>query len=297
MGFHRAALLVCALTTLLSNSNAAAEGRIDVLRIGASGSPTDKAARRKEQAALGTLQKFIRAETGLNNRISYQKGWSDLADRLAKGQLHLGVFEGYEFGWAREMYPGLRPLAVAVNVDRYPVACVVVRRDHRATNFAGLQRSSLSLPGAGPYYLRLFVERQSEARGKNIAAFFSRLGSQVNVEDALDDVVDGVVQATVVDRAALEAYRRRKPGRFNKLKVLARSRPFPPAVVAYYGKGLDAAHRRQFLQGLLGAGRKEKGRMMLTLFRVTGFQTVPADFEKVLARTQKAYPPPGGKPK
>jgi ABC-type phosphate/phosphonate transport system substrate-binding protein len=297
MCFHRAALLVCALTTLLSISEATAAGRIDVLRIGASGAPTDKAARRMEQAALGPLQMFVRQETGLNNRITYQESWSDLAERLAKGQLHLGVFEGYEFGWARAKYPGLRPLAVAVNVDRYPVACVVVRRDHRATDFAGLQGGSLSLPGAGPYYLRLFVERQSEARGKSIEAFFSRLTSRSNAEDALDDVVDGVVQATVVDRAALNAYRRRKPGRFNKLKVLVRSRPFPPAVVAYYGKGLDAPYRRQFLQGLLGAGRKEKGRMMLTLFRVTGFQTVPADFEMVLARTRKAYPPPPGKAK
>jgi ABC-type phosphate/phosphonate transport system substrate-binding protein len=297
MAFPRAALPVCALTTLLSISAAVTAGRIDVLRIGASAAPTDKEARRVEQAALAPMQIFVRQETGLNNRITFQEGWSNLADRLAKGQLHLGVFEGYEFGWAREKYPGLRPLAVAVNVDRYPVACVVVRRDHRARDFAGLQRSSLSLPGAGPYYLRLFVERQCEARGKTSAAFFSRIAPRANAEDALDDIVDGVVQATVVDQAALNAYRRRKPGRFTKLKVVARSQPFPPAVVAYYGKGLDAAYRRQFLQGLLGASRKEKGRMILTLFRVTGFQTVPADFEEVLARTRKAYPPPPGKAK
>jgi ABC-type amino acid transport substrate-binding protein len=48
------------------------------------------------------------------------------------------------------------------------------------------------------------VERQSEAGGKKAAAFFSSITSPDNIEDALDDLVDGKVQATVVDRAALE---------------------------------------------------------------------------------------------
>src|SRR5262249_9805363 len=151
-------LAVLAALLAASVPEAQAQGRL--LRIGASTAPTDKEARRKEQAALGTLQKFIRAETGMSNKITYQQGWSDLADRLARGPLHLGVFEGYEFGWAQERHPGLRPLAVAVNVHLYPVACVVVKRDNRARDFAGLRGGSFSLPAAGPYYLPLFVERQ-----------------------------------------------------------------------------------------------------------------------------------------
>ena len=34
------------------------------------------------------------------------------------------------------------------------------------------------------------------------------------------------------------------------------------------------------------------GQTMLTLFKLTGFEPPPADFDKVLAETRKTYPPP-----
>src|SRR5262249_34366871 len=136
------------------------------------------------------------------------------------------------------------------------------------------------------------VERQCQANGKDPKTFFSRITSPTNYEDALDDVVDGVVQATVVDRASLEAYKRRKPGRFNRLKEVVHSQPFPPGVVAYYDGVLDQGPLRRFRDGLLNANRKEKGRTLLTLFRLSGFEPVPGDLEQVLAQTRKAYPPP-----
>jgi ABC-type phosphate/phosphonate transport system substrate-binding protein len=287
---QRQVVLACAATVLLAGP-VVGQG-IDVLRIGSSGATTDKAAQRKENSSLGTLQRFIKDETGLDNKIIRQKNWRELTDKMAKGQLELGVFEGYEFAWAQAKLPGLAPLALAVNVHRYPVAFVVVKRDNQARDFAGLKGKSIYLPPAGPHHLRLFVERQSEISGKKAEAFFSKITSQENVEDALDDVVDGVVDAAAVDQTALEAFKRRKPVRFNRLKELTRSQPLPSAVIAYYGKVPAEALRRRFLEGLLAADRKDQGKMLLALFRVTGFQAIPTDFAKVLARTRKDYPIP-----
>jgi len=56
---------------------------------------------------------------------------------------------------------------------------------------------------------------------------------------------------------------------------------------------VDEGTRERFRQGLLGAGQKDKGQTMLTLFRLTGFEAVPEDFGKVLAETRKTYPAPG----
>ncbi len=53
---------------------------------------------------------------------------------------------------------------------------------------------------------------------------------------------------------------------------------------------LDDATLRRFQEGLLNAKRKEKGERLLTLFRLTGFEAVPKDFDAVLAETRKAYP-------
>jgi ABC-type phosphate/phosphonate transport system substrate-binding protein len=271
--------------------------RLVTLRIGASGTLTGKADDPKEKAGLKSLRRFIKDETGLNNEVFGQMNWQSLADKMAKGELHLAFFQGYEFAWAQEKYPNLKPLALAVNIDRYPIVYLLARRDNAAKDFAGLRNQSLSLPVTSHGFPRLYLERQAEANGKKVEAFFSKLSSPDNVEDAIDDVVDGKVQVAAIDRAALEAYKRRKPGRFKKLKEVTRSQPFPPGVVAYYGTVLDQATLLRFKNGLLGAAKKKKGETLLTLSRLTGFESVPRDFGQALAETRKAYPAHTGQKK
>jgi ABC-type phosphate/phosphonate transport system substrate-binding protein len=267
--------------------------KIKVLRIGSSGSLNSVSENAKQKSGLKTLNVFIKEETGLENEILRQKDWKELAAKMAKGDLHLGVFQGYEFAWAQEGQAGLKPLALAVNVYRYPLGYVIVNKNNPAKDFSGLKGQTLSIPESDPPFLRLFVERESQKAGKGLDAYFSKVATPENIEDAIDDVVDGVTQATVVDRAALEAYKVRKPGRFNKLRPALQSQPFPPPVIAYYDDVIDTSTRTQFLNGLLGASKKEKGQTMLTLFRLTGFETPPEDFAKVLAETRRLYPPPG----
>jgi ABC-type phosphate/phosphonate transport system substrate-binding protein len=268
------------------------QARIDVLHIGATGTLTGEADSQKEKGAIQTLRRFIKEATGFTNNITREKDWQHLVDRMKKGELQVGVFQGYEFAWAQEKDPALKPLALAVNGQRYPVAYVLAHRDNAARDFAGLKGHPLCLPITNQDYPRLFLERQSEANGQKADAFFSKITTPDNIEDALDDVVDRKLQAVVVDGGALEAYQRRKPGRAKQLKVVARSGPFPPAVVAYHGSTLNEATRRLLKDGLLGAANKQKGEMLLTLARLTGFEDVPADFPKVLAATRTAYPPP-----
>jgi ABC-type phosphate/phosphonate transport system substrate-binding protein len=284
-------LLFTAFLVVLGTAVNGKQAALETLRIGASGTLTGKADDPKEKAGLKTLRRFIKEETGLNSDITGQMSWQTIAEKLSKGELHLAFFQGYEFAWAQEKYPDLRPLTIAVNVDRYPVACVLTRRDNRAKDFAGLRNQSLCLPTTSLGFLRLFVERQSEAQGKKAENYFSGISAPDNVEDALDDVVDGNVHLAVVDGVALEAYKRRKPGRFKRLKEVTRSQPFPPGIVAYYGSVLDEATLRRFKEGLLGASRKEKGRTLLTLSKLTSFEPAPDDLERILAQTRRIYPP------
>jgi len=296
----RTYLVFCVLTTLLITASTGVKGqqaKVDVLRIGSSGSMSTEKSGKEEKSAIDTLRNFIKEETGLNNEIQEFKDWQEVGDQLTKGKVHLGVFQGYEYAWAQEKYPALKPLALAINVHRNTVAYVVTQRDNKVKDFAGLQGKTFSIPASSPRFLRLFVEHQCQAAGKKADTFFAKITSPESIEDALDDVVDGTTQATVIDRAALEAFKQRKPGRFKKLKEVAHSQPIPPPVIAYYGNYLDEATRNRFKVGLLAANKKEKGEMMLTLFRLTHFETPTSDFGKVVAQTQKAYPPPNGKGK
>ncbi len=288
--FLRAAALAALLAAPMG---AVGQGKITVLRIGTSGTLSTEGGARNEKSSLETLKSFIKDETGLDNEIINEKDWQELAEKMSKGELQVGVFQGFEYAWARPKYPDLKPLAVAVNVYVYPVVYVVARKDDPAKDFAGLQGRSLAMLADGPGYLQLYVDRQCQLAGKKPDQFFSKISARNNYEDAIDDVVDGVVNATVADRAALERYKHRKPGRFGKLKPVAQSQPLPPATVAYYGNYLDDATRRRFRDGLLDAKNKDKGQTMLTLFRLSGFEVPPQDFDKVLAATREAYPPSG----
>jgi len=272
------------------------QGKIEVLRIGTTGSLNPEGGK-NEKSSLDTLRSFIKDETGLESEILRQKDWKDLSAKMSKGDLQIGVFQGYEYAWAQERYPDLKPLTVAVNIYPYPSAYVVVGRDNSAKDFGGLQGQTLTTVGDGLGFLHLYIDRQCQAAGKKPEAFFSKINYRENFEDVLDDVVDGVSQAAAADRAALDAYKRRKPGRFSKLKPVAQSPPFPPAVIAHYGTVLDQETLTQFRTGLLNASNKEKGQTMLTLFRLTAFQEPPADFGKVLAATRTAYPPEDAAPK
>jgi ABC-type phosphate/phosphonate transport system substrate-binding protein len=289
--------LLCVLSgagVALSVCGAEAPG--GVLHIGNTGDLSAATSRAKEKGAMKSLQNFIKDETGLENEITTEKDWRELSHQMSEGKLQVGVFQGYEFAWAKEKYPALKPLALAVNVAKYPVVIVVAGKDDEAKDFAGLKGQVLCLPKENPEFVQFSLERQVRALDqKKLDSFFSKVTAQDNVEDALDDVVDGVAQVTAADRAALERYKSRKPARFARLKEIAQSPPFPPVVIAYREGGLDDASLRRFRDGLLNATRKEKGRSMLTMFHLTGFEAVPDDFDAVLAKTRKTYPADEGK--
>jgi ABC-type phosphate/phosphonate transport system substrate-binding protein len=293
---YRFTLCALGLTAFASISLALAEAapaKIDVLHVGTSGTLTGEHSSR-EKGALESLKSFIKEVTELDNDITRQKDWRELTDKMAKGQLHIGVFQGYEFAWAQKEHPELKPLALAINLYRYPVVYVVTAKDNKATDFAGLQGQTVSLPDTGQPYLQLFAAREAKAQNKDLKEFFSKITAEQSVEDSLDNVVDGTVQAAVVDRAALEAYKQRKPGRFNKLKEVAKSKPFPPVIIAFYDKVLDDNTLKRFRDGLEGAGKTERGRTMMNLFHLTAFESAPDDFANVLAETLKEYPAPKG---
>src|SRR5262249_19029730 len=111
-------------------------------------------------------------------------------------------------------------------------------------------------------------------------------------EEALDDVVDGVVQATVVDAVALECYKGRKPARFAKLRVILESEPFPAGVVAYSPGALDEATLRRFRVGMINASQSPRGQQLLNLPGIKCFEERPAAYDQMLADIIKASPPP-----
>jgi ABC-type phosphate/phosphonate transport system substrate-binding protein len=295
----RQGLVLVALALLLSFPGVLAGGVVDKggtppapVRIGLVGTLFREIPEPMIHASMQLFQVLMKAQTGLQGDLRSAGDATGLGEALAKDQVQLGVFHGVEFAWARQKYPELRPLVIAINQHRYPRVHLVVRHDCPATDFAGLRGQTLALPRGSKEHCRLFLERQCLASGKDGSGFFTRITTPANVEDALDDVVDGVVQATVVDGLALDCYQRRKPGRFAKLKEVQKPDVFPAAVVAYHSGALDETLLQRFRTGMLTANQNLRGRQLLTLWKITGFEPIPDDYEQALATIVKAYPPP-----
>lgn len=263
---------------------ATAPAESTTLKVGTTGS---LAAGGDEKGALDTLHNFIKSETGFENDLVDRAGWKDLAQRMEKGEDQVGVFQGFELAWALEKYPKLKPLAVAVNGAPYRQIYLVTRKDNKAADINDLKGKKVALTRMGQGYALLLLQSLAKTEPKT---FFGELKFSDNVEDALDDVVDGVVDAAAVDRTSLDAFKRRKPGRFAQLKEFAKSKSIPATAIVYYEGKLDETTIARFRDGLVNANKKEKGRTLLTYFKLTGFVPPPRDFDTALAEMRKDYP-------
>jgi len=267
----------------------------NVLKIGNSGGFTSSARdKQQEEGAQQSLSDFIKSQTGFNNVLTQDKSWDSLAQKMSKGEIHVGVFQGYEFAWAKAKYPKLEAIALPINLHRNPVAKIIVRKNKEASikSFDDLKGKTLTIPANGQPYLRLFIDKLAHEKSTTADKYFSKINTPENLEDALDDVVDGKDVAAVVDQAALDAFKRRKPGRFNQLQEIAHSTPFPPIVIADYNDVLSPETKQTLKDGLMMSHLLEKGQTLLTLFHLTEIVSVPRDFDKVLEETRKNYPPP-----
>ncbi len=148
------------------------------------------------------------------------------------------------------------------------------------------------MPQQSKLHCHLFADKCCNASHKAACQFFSKMTTPPNSEEALDDVVDKDAAAAIVDGVAFDSFKRRKPGRASKLRVVLTSDIFPTAVIAYRPGVVDEATLTKFREGLVGASSSILGRQMLTLWKLTAFEAVPDDYEATLVEIIKNYPPP-----
>lgn len=243
-------------------------------------------------AILDSFGALMESQTGVPGRIVAVGDPVELGQMLVDDKVKLGVFHGVEFGWAKQKFPSLCPLMIAVNQERLLEAMVVVRDDKAGKNIHDVKGKSLAISKNMRHHCRLFIERRCQELGKDPTAFFGDINTLPNSEKALDDLIDGKVDCTLVDSLSMKCYQRLKPVRFAKLKTIERSPIFPTAVVAYHPGHLDDATLQKFRKGMLNANNTMQGRHMMTLFRLTGFEAIPSDYDQTISNILRVYPTP-----
>lgn len=285
LGMVAAALIV--LSPLVTVSEAAEPAPI---RIGLASSLFQDVPKPLVVASLIPFKALMEAQFNVRGEMLPVDESALLAEQIDTGKMHIGVFHGVEFAWMRQKHPELKPLALAVNHHRDLYAHLVVRKDSRANSIGDLAGQTLAWPASSRLWCQVYLEQRCRACGKDPARHFASLTAPLTIEDALDDVVDGTAAATVVDGFAWECYQRRKPTRFAQLREVQKSEKFPAAVVAYRAGGFDEATLQRFRGGLIDASQSIAGKQILTIWRLTAFEPVPADYEQTLRDIVKAYP-------
>lgn len=236
--------------------------------------------------------KLMKDFTGMEGKMLVAGDPYEVAQKLADKKIDLAVFHGVEFGWVKQKHPELRPLMLCVNRHRHVKAFLVVRKECEAKSFADLKGRDLALPKRSKEHCRLFAEHGCAECGKDCPKLVSASGAF----NALDDLCRGKLDGVVIDTISMEDYDALRPGCFARLKVIQESTRFPAACIAYRQGALPEATLKKFSEGMISANKDEKGREVMSLFKMSAFEPVPADYERSLADILKAYPPPATTP-
>ncbi len=236
------------------------------------------------------LKTLMEAQTGVSGDLVLSGDAIALAEKLKANKVQLGVFHGFEFGWARQHCPELKPLVIAVAQHRLQHAHLVVLKDGGVNACGDLKGKTIGLPAVSREHLHLYLERRCPALGSDPQKFFARVHRPSDPEEALDDLITGRSEAAIVDRLALDSYQRSKPELAAKLRVLQQSEAFPASVIAYYPGSLDEAMLKRFREGMINATQSQRSKDLLKLCRITSFEDIPPEYEQLLVEIIKAYP-------
>jgi ABC-type phosphate/phosphonate transport system substrate-binding protein len=290
------AALVAALAALFHKNRAAAEEETQpkAIKIGLVSSLFPDTPPTLIQLLTKPLKTLMESQTGMTGTLVTGGDALSLAQDLKDDKYQLAVFHGVEFSWVKQKHPNLKPLVIAVKGQRILYAHLLVKQDSKITGFADLKGKTVAFPRKSREHCQIFIERHCLGCGQCFKQFFGKLTTPTDSEDAIDDVVDGVVEAAIIDSVALDRYQEDKPERFAKLKSAVKSEAFPAAVVAYNPGVLSEDALKRFHDGLLNANKNPKGKQLLSFCRINCFEDVPENYDQMLTNIAKAYPAPSG---
>lgn len=203
------------------------------------------------------------------------------------GKVQLAIMTGLEFAWVHGQEKNAQALLVASIDPGSTKTAVVVKQDDVAKELKDLQGAAVAVPDRVPYLTQFYLKNQL---GQPYEKAFNLVKSG-NVDETLENVLDGKARGAIVTAAGMDTFKERKgPARAKKFKTLHESPDFPPATVMYHAGKADKGSLDKFRDALLKANDKPEGSRVLTLFRLKGFEAVPENFEKQVTEIGKAFP-------
>lgn len=220
-------------------------------------------------------------------------GLKALGAQVADGTVHIGVLWGIEYGWIRQRYPNLQPLAIAAGSDVLRLSAqLVVRRDTGVRSVQELPNPARMVKYRSESLIAdLFLrELQSQRRAPTFQSLPKVRG---NLLSAVNAVLEGHADCLICDPYSLSALQQSQPGRAKRLEAIQHSDKFPEAVLVG-----DPQHINRLRPGLWDHLQKSliefsdttEGRELISYWKMQEFQLPPPSFLEEVALTVKKYP-------
>jgi ABC-type phosphate/phosphonate transport system substrate-binding protein len=270
----------------------ASAGDPSVYRIGVSKSMYRDVPAELVRMAGQPFQDLIKAQTGLTGEMLPATEAMETARAIDEGKIHLGVFPGHEFAWAKEKYPDLQPIICSVYRPKEIHAVILVRHDCKATTLADMKDSKLALAPTLKDHARLFWERKRAEDMDGVTLCTPKKAATVH--DGINSLIDGEVDVTVADHADWNYFEKLYPGPAKNVKVLTRSEEFPQTVLVYKKGSLSEDALGKIRNGFITAHENPKAARMMKMIRIDRFSTIPDSYDESLRTCLKLYPKPLG---
>ena len=242
--------------------------------------------------ATDDFKKVMKKTTGLDGDVTSKHNAPELAELLDKKQLDFALLHAHEFAALRAKHPELQPLMIAINKKHEERAFVIVKKDNPAKSIGDLRGKKLDMPTGSKEHARIYLDHVITRHAKSSTEFFGSIEKSATPKDALDNVVRGKSDATIVATTPLEFYKDvRGPVFDQNLRVLEQSEAFPPAVLVYRKGAPEAKMLEQFRTGILKAHEFDEGRDMMKEWNIDAFEAPPKDYDERLNKILKTYPP------
>ena len=232
---------------------------------------------------LNALQAYLATETGYEIELITRRTYQEVTALLVSGQLDAAWICGYPFVRYRD---DLELVAVPDwNGKPLYQSYLIVSSERDAASVDDLAGDihAFSDPDSNSGYLvtrTLLFER-----GLDPEVFFRKTMFTYGHRNVIRAVASGLAQSGSVDGYVWEVMREIEPELVNRTRPLRKSEwlGFPPVATS---KALAHSHRIDALAGaLLSMARKEEGRRVLGMLRLTGFEDAdPGVFDGIAAK-------------
>jgi ABC-type phosphate/phosphonate transport system substrate-binding protein len=228
-------------------------------------------------------------------KIAHGESAKDLfqfGEQMDSGKVHLAIIWGLEYGWLRERFPRLRPMAVTRHQTESLQSQLMVHPENAANELADLRGAKLATYRRVPLMDRVYLMTEVEKMGQTVPKYFGKITKYPTARDAIWAVLDKKADCVVVNRMVYGRHIANRPKL--KMRDILLSAPFPQAVLV--GRpdrvdGLRSGLWRATEESLHRINDSPEGRQGLEFWRQERFISPKEDnFEKMVNERVAEYP-------